>query len=350
MKLFAMLFLLIFSASYADESQYFSAIGAPICGYGQYHIGDKCYKYGVSNNTLCDGSSVTGAACLGAFVESSGEFENMSPFSGGFADIGAPTDIVTREDVACGGDGSYGAACLGAFVESSGEFIKLSPFAGGFADIGAPTDIVTREDIACGGDGSYGAACLHAFVESSGAIEEWYPFVAGFTDIGSPSDTFIKMREKDCLGTMDGYYVTDIPNDMFQPQSGNKCASGTDYIIPNDCQYIDMTNSNPDNVHSGLFPENWLCAVLCDTGKLYTGTGICATPCNIGGENQRLHIGGTVNYSAPLYVEKLTSPAMAFRFGGATNPQMCYMNLLPSDGKHPKVSVQYQNNVYHSSY
>lgn len=37
------------------------AIGAPICGYGQYRIGNECYSYGSDNYGECDGDSVDGA-------------------------------------------------------------------------------------------------------------------------------------------------------------------------------------------------------------------------------------------------------------------------------------------------
>ena len=215
----------------------FATIGAPICGYGKYRLNGECYEYGVQNNTLCDGVSVTGAACLGAFVESSGEFANLTPFSGGFADIGAPTDNESPADTVCGGGGVTGAACLGAFVESSGEFANLSPFSG------------------------------------------------GFTDIGAPSGTFTTMLENDCLsdvGTpMAGYYVTTL--DSFSPVTNAVCPTGkTNYVIPNDCQYIDMTSDDPNNIHSPTHPENWLCGVLCDKDMVYIGTSyasneICTT-------------------------------------------------------------------------
>ena len=205
----------------------FGAIGAPICGYGQYRLNGECYEYGVQNDTLCDGDSVSGAACLAAFVESSGEFENLSPFSGGFADIGAPTDVESPADAVCGGAGVSGAACLAAFVESSGEFANLSPFSG------------------------------------------------GFTDIGAPSTAFENMKANDCLETMDGYYVTGV--DWYSPVVNATCSSGVNYVIANDCQYIDMTSTDPNNIHSPLHPDNWMCGVLCDTGLIYIGTSYASS-------------------------------------------------------------------------
>ncbi|MDW2994647.1 MAG: hypothetical protein R8N24_01295, partial [Alphaproteobacteria bacterium] len=242
----------------------FSAIGAPMCGYGQYRIGNTCYEYGAQNDTLCDSDSVSGAACLAAFVESSGEFENLSPFAGGYTDIGAPTDTESPADAVCGGAGVSGAACLAAFVESSGEFANMSPFSG------------------------------------------------GFTDVGAPSTAFENMKAKDCLGTMDGYYITGV--DWYSPMVKATCPSGTEnYVIPNDCQYIDMANTDASDIHSPLNPENWMCGVLCDTGALYTGTGACSMPCTTDGIKRRLHIKNeTYEFSVPLYSDKLTTPAMNF--------------------------------------
>ena len=354
-----LLLLLMVVPAYADDNDVvvraedgtiitgYVTIGAPMCGYGEYRIGDTCYEYGRQNNTLCDGDSVSGAACLAAFVESSGEFRNLSPFAGGYTDVGAPFNIETYADRVCGGEGVSGAACLAAFVESSGEFITLSPFVGGFGDIGAPFQIETYADKVCGGEGVSGAACLYAFVESSGEIEDWFPFSAGLGDIGSPSDIFTRMKENDCIGTMDGYYTTGI--DWFSARENYQCSgTGEPYIIANDCQYINMSNRNPQNVHSPLNPENWLCAVLCDTGKMYTSLEQCATPCNVDGHQQRLYVGDG-RYSVPLYMEKQTTPSMNFRF---YNDTMCYMNLRPRvlGVPHTKVAVRYNDTTYYSSH
>lgn len=278
------------------------ALGAPICGYGKYRVGNECYEYGTQSNVLCDGASVTGAACLAVFVESSGEFANLSPFSGGFADIGAPTDTESPADTVCGGAGVSGAACLSAFVESSGEFANLSPFSG------------------------------------------------GFTDIGAPSDTFTKMREKDCLGTMDGFYETGI--DWYSSMKNAACPSGTtNYVIPNDCQYIDTSSTDTTDVHSGAFPENWLCGVLCDTGLHYSGTGACSAFCETDDKVRRFYVrGGKYDFSVPLYVDKLTTPAVNLSIYEKSTGQrkMCYMNLLPHKGEQNMV-VKHKETVLYSS-
>ena len=360
MKKIATLFLLLFITvpARADDAAYYAAIGAPICGYGMYRIGDTCYEYGAPNDTLCDTDSVTGSACLYAFVESSGGNPLLYPFSAGIAVFAAPRNSYATAEyeprVVCGGTGVYGSACLYAFVESSGEYTELSPFAGGFADIGS-ADIGSADKFiptpyqACGGVGVYGTACLYAFVESSGTPEERFPFQSGFGDIGSVSDKFTEMKENDCIGTMDGYYVTNITDNTFKPRNNYECTDGYDnYVIANDCQYINMTSTDTTNVHSPRFPDNRLCAVLCDTGKMYTSVEKCATPCAVDGKQHRLYVGDG-KYSVPLYMEKLTSPAMHFQF---SNQNMCYMNLHPRvlGSSKTKVSVRHNDTTYYSSH
>ena len=328
----------------------YAAIGAPICGYGQYRIGDECYEYGADNADACDGDSISGAACLVAFTESAIVVPEWYPFSSGFDTMGASFDIETEDDVVCGGDGISGAACLNAFTESAIAVPEWYPFSGGIDTIGAPFDIETEADIACGGDGVYGAACMHAFVESSATVPTWYPFIGGFDDLGAPGDAFIKMKENDCIGTMDGYYVTGI--DGYSRMQNAECAPNTEpYVIPNDCQYIDMTLNDPSSVHSPLHPDNWMCAVLCDTGYVYTGTGACSQYCVTDDKTRRLHIaGGGRNFSVPLYTDKLTQPAMHFKIYDKSvgEHKMCYMNMLPRRGT-DKVAVQYYDKVYYSS-
>ena len=280
----------------------YAAIGAPICGYGQYRIGNECYSYGSDNYGECDGDSVDGAACLNAFTESA---------------IAVP---------------------------------DWYPFSGGYENLGAPFNVETESDIACGGDGVYGAACMHAFVESSATVSTWYPFIGGFDDLGAPGDAFIKMKENDCIGTMDGYYVTGIEG--YSRMQNAECAQNTEpYVIPNDCQYIDMALNDSSSIHSPLHSENWMCAVLCDTGYVYTGTGACSQYCVTDDKTRRLHVSGAGhNFSVPLYTDKLTQPAMHFKIYEKSSGEhkMCYMNMLPRQGK-DKLAVQYYDTVYYSS-
>ena len=328
----------------------YATIGAPICGYGLYHIGTECIAYGADNSdAMCSGDSVSGTSCLYAFTESAGAEPTRYPFSGGFGVTGAPFHIETSADIVCGGAGVSGAACLFAFTESSGAEPTRYPFSGGFGEVGSPFHVLTPAGVACGSAGVSGAACLYAFVESSGAVEDRFPFDSGFGDTGSPSDIFDTMKENDCIGTMDGYYVTNIEDSVFKPRTNYECATGYDtYVIANDCQYINMSSTDSDNVHSPLYPGNRLCAVLCDTGKMYTSLEQCATPCNVDGHQQRLYVGDG-RYSVPLYMEKQTTPSMNFRF---YNDTMCYMNLRPtSQGvSHTKVAVRYNDTTYYSSH
>ena len=328
----------------------FGAIGAPICGYGKYRIGNTCYEYGAQNDTSCDADSVTGNACLAAFVESSGGYENLSPFSAGYATFGALFNVENPADATCGGAGVTGTACLAAFVESAGGEPSRYPFSSGIAVLGAPSDVKTTADEFCGRGGVSGNACLYAFIDSSGVIPTRYPFSGGIATIGSPSTAFENMKAKDCLGTMDGYYVTNV--NWFSPMVKAACPSGTEnYVIPNDCQYIDMANTDASDIHSPLNPENWMCGVLCDTGALYTGTGACSMPCTTDGIKRRLHIKNeTYEFSVPLYSDKLTSPAMNFSIydTSESTAKRCYMNLFPRSGTN-KVVVEYKGTKYYSS-
>ena len=328
----------------------YAAIGAPICGYGQYRIGNECYSYGSDNYGECDGDSVDGAACLNAFTESAIAVPDWYPFSGGYENLGAPFNVETESDIACGGEGVSGAACLNAFTESAIAVPDWYPFSGGYENLGAPFNVETESDIACGGDGVYGAACMHAFVESSATVSTWYPFIGGFDDLGAPGDAFIKMKENDCIGTMDGYYVTGIEG--YSRMQNAECAQNTEpYVIPNDCQYIDMALNDSSSIHSPLHSENWMCAVLCDTGYVYTGTGACSQYCVTDDKTRRLHVSGAGhNFSVPLYTDKLTQPAMHFKIYEKSSGEhkMCYMNMLPRQGK-DKLAVQYYDTVYYSS-
>ena len=328
----------------------FSAIGAPICGRGKYRIGTECFEYGTQNNTLCDNALISGTSCLYAFVESSGAEPTRYPFSGGVAVVGAPTDVVNPANEICGGAGVTGAACLAAFVESSGAEPTRYPFGGGFAVQGAPTNVETPADAVCGRGGVSGAACLYAFVDSSGVVPTRYPFSGGFASVGAPGTAFENMKANDCLGTMDGYYVTGV--DWFSPMVNATCPFGTEnYVIPNDCQYIDMANTDASDIHSPLNSENWMCGVLCDTGALYTGTGACSMPCTTDGIKRRLHIkSDTYNFSVPLYSDKLTSPAMHFSIYDSVSgtAKRCYMNMFPRSGTN-KIAVDYRGTIYYSS-
>ena len=296
-------FSLITAVAAADE---FYSFGVAICGYGQYRIGNVCAEYGTDNDTMCNGPSVTGGACLNAFITSASEIPEFAPFTSGVGDFGVPTtDTVSTADEVCGGNGVSGGACFSAFINSSAEIADLNPFSGGFGDFGAS------------------------------------------------SDFFETTLENVCMdGAMDGYYVAPIGSDVFVPLQNGECAAGYDsYTIANDCQYIDITTTNSDSVFSSLHPDNWMCGVLCDTGKVYTGTGACSQYCTTDGVARRLHIkSDEYNFSVPLYVDKLTFPAMNFSIYDNADgvAKMCYMNMLPRKSKN-QVVVEYQGKRLYSS-
>ena len=300
---FLMLFLICGPARADDvvaPADEFYTFGAAICGYGQYRINGICVAYGADNtDSVCGGPAVTGGACLSAFIDSSAEIFEWYPFNSGYGDFGVSVTELSDVEKACGSVGVIGGACLNAFIESSNE------------------------------------------------VEDWYPFWGGFGDLGASSDFFETTLENVCMGgAMDGYYVAPIGSDVFVPLQNGECAAGYDsYIISNDCQYIDMSSKDSTDIHSPKHNDNYMCGVLCDTGKMYTGTGACSQRCKINGQDQRLYVGGDGLYSAPLWVDKLTTPGMSFQF---SNGARCYMNLLQR--RNGDVAVRYKNQTYYSSY
>ena len=131
-----------------------------------------------------------------------------------------------------------------------------------------------------------------------------------------------------------------------------ECTTGTtSYTVVNDCQYIDIASSDPDNVHSPLFFDNWMCGKLCDTDLIYTGTGACSSFCEVDDKVRRFHVrGGEYDFSVPLYVDKLTTPAMNLSIYDKSTGQrkMCYMNLLPRKGEQ-NIAIKYKETVLYSS-
>ena len=106
---------------YAAES--FSAVGAPVCGYGMYRQNGTCYDYDDENDTICQGRNISGTSCLNQFVNTSSEIDGLYPFDAGFSAIGAPmTTYTTMRDNDCLGtmDGYYAV--------SMNKFAKLSNY------------------------------------------------------------------------------------------------------------------------------------------------------------------------------------------------------------------------------
>ena len=281
--------------SVAAES--FSALGAPICGYGQYRQNAKCYSYDDVNDNICQGRNIPGTSCLNQFVNTASEIDGFYPFDAGFSAIGYATNF----------ESSVGGSC--------------------------------------GGNGAVGTSCLNQFVNDSSTIDGLYPFSAGFSAMGAVVNTYATMRDTDCLGTMDGYYSLDM--NKYAKLSNYKCSGTmTPYEILNDCQHIDMSISDAANIRSPLHPDNYMCGVLCDTGMVYTGTGTCSQYCNIDGTQQQLHILRDGKYiEFPLYTDALTTPAVHIKFSDET---ICHMNLsvVPATDV---IAVGYKGKTYYST-
>ena len=282
---------------YSVTAETFSAVGAPICGYGQYRQNSKCYSYDDANESICQGRSIPGTSCLNQFVNTSSEIDGLYPFDAGFSAVGYATNFESSVGGACGGNGVVGKSCLDQFVNTSSE------------------------------------------------IDGLYPFVAGFSEVGAPITTYVSMRDNDCLGTMDGYYAIDM--NKFARLNNYKCSNTmTPYEILNDCQNIDMSIADASDIRSPLHPDNFMCGVLCDTGFVYTGTGACSQYCNVGGAVRRFYAQyGDMHIEIPLYSDALTTPGMHVRFD---TDSVCHMNLSP-ESVPETLNVNYKGKRYYGT-
>lgn len=82
-----------------------------------------------------------------------------------------------------------------------------------------------------------------------------------------------------------------------------------------------------------------LCAVLCDTGLLYTGVGTCAVPCD--GGVTRLHT--STGLSLPVYATRQVTPSLRILTPGG---DMCYVNALPGESA-GTLNIQQNGQIYH---
>lgn len=275
----------------------FSAIGAPVCGYGQYRQNKTCYTYDDTNDSICQGRSISGTACLNQFINTAAEIDNIYPFDAGFSAIGYATNFESTVGGACGGSGVTGTSCLNQFVNTASE------------------------------------------------IDGYYPFSAGFSAIGGPFGTYAAMRDNDCLGTMDGFYSIDM--NKFARLTNYQCpTSMSKYDILNDCQNIDMTITDASDTRSPLHPDNYICGVLCDTGLVYTGTGACSSYCVFNDNIQQIHIAhDDTHIQIPLYNDALTTPAIHIQLDSDT---VCHMNLSTETAS-DVLKVNYKNKIYYST-
>ena len=281
-------------AANADD---FSAIGAPICGYGKYRQNAKCYTYDDVNDSICQGRSVSGAACLNVFVNTSSDIDGLYPFDAGFSVFGYATNFESSVNEACGGNGVIGTSCLDQFMDTAAQ------------------------------------------------IDGWYPFTAGFSAMGASVSAYSNMRNNDCLGTMDGYYSVEMTK--FAKLTNYQC-SGTmsKYEILNDCQNIDMTISDASDTRSPLHPDNYMCGVLCDAGLVYTATGTCSSYCVLNDDTQQLHIMyDDKHVEIPLYTDALTTPAIHLQM---SDDMVCHVNLSTKITP-DTIRVKYKDKIYYGT-
>ena len=214
-----------------------------------------------------------------------------------------------------------------------------------FGTIGHATNSVYTAGGSCAGRAVYGSACLASFVETSNEIDNHYPFSFSFSTIPSSVNNYKKMLDQDCLGTKDGYYK--ITMNRFSKPTDSQCADGTiPYEILNDCQHIDMSVQDETDIRSPLHPDNYMCAVLCDSGFEYSNIGKCLEYCKLDGEVKHFHIQhGDTHIAIPLWKNSYTTPALHIRF---SNKQVCHMNLT-TEKKSNTLNVLYQDTVYYGT-
>ena len=289
-------FCIISCSVFADDDFTFSAIGPALCGYNQFRYNSECYDYD-DNDISKSCKTVHGSACLDAFVSTSDELNDHYPFSVFFGSIGHATNFIYTAGGTCSGFAAYGSACFDAFVATSDE------------------------------------------------LNEHYPFDVGFSAVPYPLNNQAKKLAQDCLGTMDGYYTMNMS--QYSKLVDSKCADGSsEYEILNDCQNIDMSIADASDTRSPLHPDNMMCAVLCNSGSVYSSTGACLEYCHVNGQQKRFHImrDGT-HIEFPLWADALTTPAVHIQFEDKT---VCHLNLT-TDVKKDALGIKYQDTVYYST-
>ena len=288
--------IMFVSVALAEDDFTFSEIGHALCGYNQFMYNSVCYDYD---------------------------------------DPGAAT--------AC--KATYGSACLNSFIYTSDELDGHYPFAVAYGNIGHAVGNVYTAGGTCDGIAAYGSACLNSFIYTSDELDEHYPFEIGFSNVSYTLNNYANKLEQDCLGTMDGYYTMNMS--QYSKLVDSKCADGSsEYEILNDCQNIDMSIADASDTRSPLHPDNMMCAVLCNSGSVYSSTGACLEYCHVNGQQKRFHImrDGT-HIEFPLWADALTTPAVHIQFEDKT---VCHLNLT-TDVKKDALGIKYQDTVYYST-
>ena len=262
-----------------------------------------------------------------------------------FSEIGHAINSVYTAGGTCSGIAAYGSACLNSFIYTSDELDNHYPFVVSYSNIGHAINSVYTAGGTCSGIAAYGSACLNSFIYTSDELDNHYPFEIGFSNVPYTVQNYANMLDKDCLGTMDGYYT--ISMSQYSKPVDSQCADGSiTHEILNDCQHIDMSITDASDIRSPLHPDNFMCGVLCDTGMVYTGTGACSQYCTFNGKVQRLHIlrdGEQIDF--PLYTDALTTPAVHIRF---SDENTCHLNLS-TESATDVLNINYKGKRYYST-
>ncbi|MCM1294089.1 MAG: hypothetical protein NC311_00820 [Muribaculaceae bacterium] len=109
----------------------------------------------------------------------------------------------------------------------------------------------------------------------------------------------------------DSFYDITVSDTTMMPRENASCASGySSFWLAANCASGDVQNN--------------MCAVLCDAGLSYSGTGACVAMCSVNaGRNVTLNMPGR---SLPLYAVRNTTPALGV---ATSNGGVCYGNLVP---------------------
>ncbi len=109
----------------------------------------------------------------------------------------------------------------------------------------------------------------------------------------------------------ENFYDITVSDTTMMPRENAQCATGYEsFWLTANC----ASNDGQSN----------LCAILCDAGLTYTGTGTCAAMCSVNaGRNVTLNATGL---SLPLYSTRVTTPALGV---ATSNGGVCYGNLVP---------------------
>ena len=166
--------------------------------------------------------------------------------------------------------------------------------------------------------------------------------------LGIPMRTLSNMRSRECTGAPDGYYrFLSADNESLIYADGDDCPTDTSgFIVMNNCQNIDTKSTDSESKISILYPDNNMCAVLCDAGSGIDVNGECTPFCYTDKIQRKIHVlYEGLTKRIPLWSKKVTTPALNVLLSDNTE---CYMSLIPGHSSESTLKVQYQNTRYHS--